>query len=142
MKASKLNRELIKQIIDIIEDEPKRLEMSTWVLNPLKSQQAPSCGTTGCIAGWAVMLNLRRDAVLAKRKIDAEKIYDRLNKRNKDMEGEGMRLLGLPYDIAPTVFYYDQWPEPFQRRYMAAATPKARARATVARLRHLLNRGE
>jgi hypothetical protein len=45
-----LNREAFQKIHEVISVQPERLVMSTW-----EDDEAPeSCGTTRCVAGWAV----------------------------------------------------------------------------------------
>lgn len=49
---------LLSEIVAIVKDEPKRLDMIMPLnLHATESYPlAPSCGTVGCVAGWAVML--------------------------------------------------------------------------------------
>jgi hypothetical protein len=44
-----MNWKLLSQIADHIEANPKSFDMETWA-------EEHSCGTIGCIAGWAIML--------------------------------------------------------------------------------------
>lgn len=46
-----MNTELFRKILAKVEAEPQAFDMSTWEAFP-----APACGTTRCIAGWAVYL--------------------------------------------------------------------------------------
>lgn len=50
-----MNRELFKKIHEVISADPERLHMSTWE-SPRDSLSEAACGTTRCIAGWAVAL--------------------------------------------------------------------------------------
>lgn len=49
---------LLSEIVALIRDEPRRLDMSMPLDTNAKDayELAPSCGTVGCVAGWAVML--------------------------------------------------------------------------------------
>lgn len=49
---------LLSEIVALIRDEPRRLDMSMPLDTDAKNayELAPSCGTVGCVAGWAVML--------------------------------------------------------------------------------------
>lgn len=44
------NEDLFRQIADLIEDEPERYDQTVYHL-------LTDCGTTGCIAGHAIMIN-------------------------------------------------------------------------------------
>lgn len=44
-----LNRDLMYRIADAIEREPERFDMGDWI-------GETECGTTFCVAGWAVLL--------------------------------------------------------------------------------------
>lgn len=44
-------------VMDFLEEHPERHEQSCWVSAPGQVEVDPfSCGTTGCLAGWGVML--------------------------------------------------------------------------------------
>lgn len=47
-----MNTELFKKIHDIIQTDPEGFDMWTW--EGLKDYEHPACGTTRCVAGWAV----------------------------------------------------------------------------------------
>lgn len=49
---------LLSEIAKLALAEPKRLRMGMWLDREaaLTFEDAPACGTVGCIAGWAVML--------------------------------------------------------------------------------------
>jgi hypothetical protein len=63
---SEMNVELLRRVQAHIREEPRRLNMETW-LDKFESQAEydeeltnsglPPCGTVGCIAGWAVSLS-------------------------------------------------------------------------------------
>lgn len=54
--------DLLSDVIVAIESEPKRLDLTNWMMHPERAQhfyaddELPSCGTTACIAGWIVIL--------------------------------------------------------------------------------------
>jgi hypothetical protein len=48
-----MNKELIREIIRAVELEPDRMNMTTW----LSSTDSNICGTVGCIAGTAIVLD-------------------------------------------------------------------------------------
>lgn len=47
-----MNTELFKKIHDVIRADPAGFDMGTW--EGLKDYGHPACGTTRCVAGWAV----------------------------------------------------------------------------------------
>lgn len=49
MTKPKLNSELMHQVADAIEAFPELFNMGDWA-------QASECGTTCCVAGWAVKI--------------------------------------------------------------------------------------
>ena len=62
-----MNTDLLRRIADAIEAEPHRFDFSDWyhwstapddaeVLNEAEAFARGECGTTACIAGWAVYL--------------------------------------------------------------------------------------
>lgn len=60
----KVNKELFEKIADHIEIHPDQWSQETWVDNGLHGHVGPGnvldpydCGTSACIAGWAVMLS-------------------------------------------------------------------------------------
>jgi len=57
-KNPKLNVSLLKRIIKHLRQEPKRYNQSQWGKDVHEESNAPACGTQGCIAGWAVFLNV------------------------------------------------------------------------------------
>jgi hypothetical protein len=57
------NTELFRKIHEIISADPMKLEMSNWERRPIDAYRDPDttleqdlCGTTRCVAGWAVAL--------------------------------------------------------------------------------------
>ena len=48
-----MNVKLLKQIKEAIRRHPKQFDMAEWFRRDV---EAPRCGTTACIAGWALTL--------------------------------------------------------------------------------------
>ena len=52
--------ELLEDVVKTIDQEPKRFDWAIWTNTDadyyLPAQDAPACGTTGCIAGWVNLL--------------------------------------------------------------------------------------
>jgi hypothetical protein len=49
--VSRLNTELFKKIHEVVSANPQRHDQATW-----EGQSVGDCGTTRCVAGWAVHL--------------------------------------------------------------------------------------
>lgn len=130
---SKLNVKLLRRIQEHITKEPKRLFMAWYITkgepgalfagDEDKPAQLPPCGTAACIAGWAILLS--------DKELEAE--------RNGFSSTAGP-LLGI--EDTGSVFLADEWPHPFRERYRKAVTRKARAKIAVARIEHLITKGE
>lgn len=66
-----LNVKLLREIQKEILEEPKRLDMGTWLHKYEKHRISdlefvPPCGTVGCIAGWAKVLSERAGVVFTE----------------------------------------------------------------------------
>ena len=105
--------EIYDEIERVILEEPKRIYMDTYTVNPKNIDEAdrPACNTVGCIAGWAV--------AIGKNKIG--KLH-----RVKDIPDKAVKLLGIDYDMAHRLFHY--YPD---YEYVAVAGTKAYAKAVV-----------
>lgn len=60
-----INTELLERVFNIIRNDPKHWDQSTWIsgtqgevdLSMIDKGQPELCGTTCCIAGWAMLLS-------------------------------------------------------------------------------------
>ena len=98
-----LNREAFQKIHQVISVQPKRLVMSSWE----DEDEFSECGTTRCVAGWAVHFNvdgggpsdevkeLARNHGLDFDDFSTASLFEQL----------GANLLGLSTREARTVFY-------------------------------------
>jgi hypothetical protein len=128
-----LNFRLIRQIIKKIETTPEAYDQNVW---GRRDDKAP-CGTAACIAGWACFLG-------------GEKSLEQLRRNPKSAAGVAVKLLGLfkprnGWDGGEKGMfdgYAYSWPSPFAERYQAAKTSRARARAAISYLKHVLKTGE
>lgn len=84
------------------------------------SPTMPPCGTAACIAGWANLFT---------------KYFD------ESSSIHAQQVLGLDENEAESLFYDDNWPEPFRTRYQKAKTPKQRAKIACQRIDHLIKHG-
>lgn len=76
MNLPETTTERLLAVADIIELEPEKWEQSAWYFNDGEGRNCdvcspasvagdrPPCGTTACIAGWAVVLNPQFGALL------------------------------------------------------------------------------
>jgi hypothetical protein len=125
----KINVKLLRRVAKHIDAEPKRLSMTDWI----EKQRAPldlvrdtvyatggaaihkfaPCGTAACIGGWTEILSGGRI-------------------------GSAGRLLGLDGGQQDKLFYNQNWPAKFKRRYETAKTPRGKANAAIARIEHFI----
>lgn len=85
---SQYNEILFRQVLDLIRQDPSLWDQGTFQSRNFQS----SCGTTGCIAGWAV-------AVTYGTLEDGVWYFDRDKFKDMSMEAEAAKLLGLSYNI-------------------------------------------
>jgi len=111
-----LNKDLLLEICDRISKQPERFTMLSWRRNG-------PCGTTMCIAGWAMHLAG----------------YDCMADYAGWLAGD---VLGLSSAQEPRLFFAVHWPAPFFHRYLIAKTPEERAAAAVMRIHHFIDTGE
>lgn len=83
-----INRELFGQIADQIEREPQFHNQDTW------EGTNAHCGTTRCVAGWAIFLAEGR-----------ESLRYQMNAADGDVFEKAMDLLGLDDQSASDLFY-------------------------------------
>jgi len=113
-------------------EEPKRVDMSESIafgeegtaieiLNPLSEFTFPSCGTAGCIAGWACLLDDPiRYSIKDNGMIPSWYI----------MSQDAANILGMEYGDLRRLFFTHLWPGEFEFKYKTAKTPQERANAT------------
>lgn len=130
------NIELMSQILDIIENDPKKHDQSSFESDrhiphyegyeddpdwegdpysdgpyPERDQCAEECGTTRCVAGWAIFLNnpgtdTLDDAMRMQLRLD---FPDDVAARDRNMfsySNTATRILGLTKLEAEALFYY------------------------------------
>jgi hypothetical protein len=110
------NIELLTQVRDLIKAQPEKLDMSTWATVNSDSVDLGngttakvSCGTTACIAGWAVQLAGHKLLVnLDSRPYDGSFLINQSvakNGRAVDIEESARKLLGLTEKEVGVLFY-------------------------------------
>lgn len=137
------SRARVLKVIQHILEEPKRVHMTVYVAATGKgfSQSAPPCGTVACVAGWFALTGPRAKAyqvrlktMAARRRVGGVQFYASggpvLSKRVGD---EFAKALGVPRASAAyrqVVSVYD-WPSPWRNAYLAVASVKGAAAATM-----------
>lgn len=105
-----LNREAFQKIHEVISVQPERLVMSTW-----EDDEAPeSCGTTRCVAGWAVHFAVGAAPLFANTGGVSDEVKSLAHEHGLDpddfctstlFEVLGASLLGLSHGEGRTLFY-------------------------------------
>ncbi len=101
--------DLLSDVIACIENEPRRLDMGHWLLHGSRldrfldasgldpENDAPACGTAGCVAGWIVLLttpNRRIDFHEETVAVDAE-IAGRVREIQLPVADRAAQVLGI-----------------------------------------------
>ena len=136
---NKLNVKLLKAVKKAILEEPKRLDMNCG----LAKSNLNICGTIGCIAGWAVILDKRGKS----RKPIKEILESLINNQNfvacrdwvtwDNLKPMAENALGLTRIQAKMLFFDANWPEPFKREYWESPSVKS-AEITVKRIDYFI----
>ena len=135
-----MNTALLRKIKQLVLAEPKRVDMEAWAYHCERRNGGPPCGTVGCIAGWAVILDQ-----------EGKTMAERYNKAvEHDFFATGKRLLKLTTGQAKRLFYaefnfenndYSFWPEDLVDAYDSARSPKAKARVVAQRIDRFIRTG-
>jgi len=148
---TRATEKLLLKVADKIAEKPKEFDMHYWVDASSKYDKKKHvdtvCGTTACIAGHVVLLSRRKlDAEtraniskLLKTK-DADEFHELANSIDWDYKAE--LLLGIS---GSNLFDYGSWPRAFRERYENAqlrGNSRGKARAAIARIKHLIETGE
>jgi len=146
-KVPAAGRKLLLRVKKHILEEPKRLRMAEWMLSkeycanmepifqtagtawgepPRRGIQWPSCGTTGCIAGWMELLANgmpEGDADLMDRMDSAQEFASKVLEFDKQPWGTYTE---------PGLFFVSEWPYKFAESYSKAKTQAKRAKIVAA----------
>jgi hypothetical protein len=114
---------LLRKVEKAILKEPKRFCMGTW--GDLAQRDAPVCGTVGCIAGWAALLNVTENPD------EFRKHVDMMTQKN------GKRALKLTLPQCRRLFFLSGWPSKFQTLFLRGDSVKA----AVKRIEHFIKTG-
>lgn len=89
-------KELGERVLKLVTEHPEQHDNGTWVHE--STEPVDLCGTTACLAGWAVVLNAQED----ESPIAAVHRIARETGVHADWEGVGVRLLsGRPIERDP-----------------------------------------
>jgi hypothetical protein len=140
-----MNIKLLKRIIRKIRQEPKQFDMDTFFFK--RRRGVPNCGTTACIAGWAIALNKRLKPINAARTLDPSFASDGEGVLTlecpRNPEKHGAKALKLELEDAKRLFYTENWPCEFRQDHQNAETPRAKVNVTIERIKHFIKtRGE
>lgn len=108
----KLNVPLLRQVQAMIRKYPQNLDMNEWSdgLIVADKHTAPDCGTTACIAGWALAL---RDGSFSQSLLGLVSVAD-----------QAMEILGCDSNL----FYIHMWEASFRDAYCEAYKEKDSAK--------------
>lgn len=112
----KRNIELLTQIRNLVVSEPEKLDMSSW--SEISAEDLGrfldkdervkvDCGTTQCVAGWALQLNGYKFLIDGSRSEDGAYYATECVARNGrvcDIEDRAREMLGLTHDEAGLLF--------------------------------------
>lgn len=124
-----MNIKLLRQIQAAILAEPDKFDMGNWFC----PDAASPCGTSACIAGYAITLGLKaatpREGYVAWWTSTAHESYSE----------SACKFLRLDYDKHRDIlFFADNWPQPFKKRYFRARRRSTRARVAAGRIDHFI----
>ena len=134
------NKKQLLKLADFLEIVPaNKVCMGSWAnLGDLEKECATqedmlhTCGTTACLAGWAVIAN--GYCVTEKARAEKKQI------RTLDIADRAARRLGLTYDQQQALFYRSGWPKEFQ--FQLDFSYEQGKKLAIARVRHMAETGE
>lgn len=114
------NTILLERISRAILAAPEQFSMEHWFGHPHASDldkeftmpasdfTQPNCGTTCCIAGWAIALAAPTTPILAR--------YNLLTEPYLGIDEMAAHLLNIPLDDVKSLFFAENWPDSLQTR--------------------------
>lgn len=105
-----MNEDLVRKTWDYIKLNPDKWDQDTWVAG----EDGKGCGTTGCFAGTALMLEGYRPIKVSRREPFDRKVrdyWDMVSPTGEHIENDEIGdvardELGLSWDQADRIFYY------------------------------------
>jgi hypothetical protein len=135
-----MNVKLLRKIQRVILKRPTQVNMSTWFS---AEHGAEECGTTACIAGWAITLDLakgkRPTPLAAAKKIAPGNSHWVAGNHAKKVRALANRLLGIKRFMATRLYLAGAWPDEFRERITNghSCTPEY-AKAVSDRIDHFI----
>ncbi len=125
-----MNIKALKQVQRDMEHRPTQVNMGSYFSRtvPRGHDKPGGCGTTGCIAGFAIWRKLK-----AKNLQQASKIEIKLDDRT-----EGEKALGLTPEQSQRLFFLEGWPARFRGRIGQSRTPRQYTKAVIDRIAHFI----
>jgi hypothetical protein len=111
-------------------EDPRRVQMNSWMRpadEVMFPEEAPSCGTVGCIAGWLSTVHAK------------DKALDGISPM--DSAHRAAALLDLPIAYVQPMFHVVSWPRLWHDLYLQAQGHIARACVVIWFLDHILATG-
>lgn len=108
-----MNTRLLRKVQRVILREPARLCMGGWlsVMSGLTNHEGPSCGTVGCIAGWAALLDKPR----MRSYRDMAASVNRFDGRSTKEQAKD--ALGITEEQSERLFHVGGWPAKYSEAY-------------------------
>lgn len=115
-----MNTKLLHRVALAILDEPTKFDMQLFVA---ENENSP-CGTTACIAGFAVAMSRGLASLRSLFGID--------------IESSAQNIIGLSDRTADRLFYKPLWPVDFYQAYNDAENAYERAEIAFWRIQHFI----
>jgi len=114
-----MNTKLLLRVKRAILRHPKQFDMSRWFF--YVGADVPRCGTTACIAGWALTLDGKTTPLKMAKRLYKKLTGGELREGgamggiyNNDIESRAAKALGLTEHQARWLFHVHNWPREFQ----------------------------
>lgn len=125
-KPQQPNFELLREVKRAILKYPRQFYMGNWFsLRDQVGSNAGGCGTSACIAGWAIHL-------MGK--------HERLDETSKDYnydeaEARGRKILRLSFAQGNRLLFTSGWPQRYEKQLSGAQTTEAAAKVAARRIK-------
>lgn len=108
-----MNIELLRECVKYFEQEPLRLDMTSWIKHASSFYpKNPICGTVACLAGSAMIIHARKLGLEA---------WHQIGLPGEGYEETGARLFEISREAAQKLFYVCEWPSPYCELYSELA---------------------
>ncbi len=119
-----MNTKLLNKVANAILDEPRMFDMGAWV-----NQNANSpCGTTACIAGFAVAIDRKYKRLRSLQILDSRDL----------IEDVAMKTLDIGSVARHRLFHRPNWPGIFKDASFAAKSREEAADIAFWRIQHFI----